>query len=134
MIDVCERSNYRMKDQNDKQAEMESEKSGEVPTGWDSVKQCLTKERPAGNDVYSAILGKRHSDNSMQGCFKVYDGSMGTCHYYCHEEEKTQQRWHKSIHRWDYDDIEQFMEDGTGVKDIMSLLRQQHIRLVSTNR
>ena len=42
-------------------------------------------------------------------------------------KKRKQQRWHKAIQRWDYDDDSMPEDQAMGIKDLMSRLRQQHI-------
>lgn len=103
----------------EKKDEMET---GEV-RGWKSVRQRLAKTRPSSSDNYSDIgeqALRQFGAHLLQGMTVPWERATAT-------KKRKQQRWNRAIQRWDYEDIEQNTNDGSGIKDLMSLLRQQHI-------
>lgn len=118
--DRCARDLSKSKDTGGKKDKMET---GEGPKGLESLKSALTKPRPSSSDNYSTIGQKalrQFGAHLLQGMTVPWERATAT-------KKRKQQRWHRAISRWDYEDPDQFMDDGSGVKDLMSLLRQQHI-------
>jgi hypothetical protein len=92
-------------------------------SGFESLKLVLTKPRPSTSDVYSNIgqqALRQFGAHLLQGMTVPWERATVA-------KKRKQQRWHRAIPRWDYEDLDQFMEEGSSVKDLMSLLRQQHI-------
>jgi hypothetical protein len=97
--------------------------TGQLRRGWESVCQRLAKARPSSSDNYSDIGEKalrQFGAHLLQGMTVPWERATAT-------KKRKQQRWNRAIQRWDYEDVDQNTDDGTGIKDLMSLLRQQHI-------
>ena len=118
--DRCARDPLRSKEAGSKNDDVET---SETARGVESLRLALAKPMPSSMELYSSIgqkALKQFGAHLRQGMTVPWERATAA-------KKRKQQRWHKAIARWDYEDSDHSTEEGSSVKDLMSLLRQQHI-------
>lgn len=118
--DRCARDPRRSKEDGVSKKEAQT---SDIARGVESLRFALTKPMPSRSDMYSPIGQQalmQFGEHLRQGMTVPWERATAA-------KKRKQQRWHKAISRWDYEDSDQFTDAGSSVKDLMSLLRQQHI-------
>lgn len=84
-----------------------------------ALTQVNRRETDNTSDVGRTAL-RRYGDQLMDAMTVPWERANSA-------KKRKQQRWHKAIQRWDYDDDSMPEDQAMGIKDLMSRLRQQHI-------
>jgi len=118
--DGCARVNAAKKGKSEKTGEhIKRSPSNEL----ESLERLIVKPVPSNDDNFSEIgqlALRQFGDHLVTGMTVPWERATAP-------KKRKQQRWNTSIQRWDYEETDHIAENGIKVKNLMSLLRQQHI-------
>mmetsp|Transcript_26267 Transcript_26267/g.39764 ORF Transcript_26267/g.39764 Transcript_26267/m.39764 type:complete len:3039 (+) Transcript_26267:216-9332(+) len=118
--DGCSRVNASKKNNSENAAK---EKKMETLNELDSLERLIMKPVPSNDENFSEIgqlALRQFGDHLVTGMTVPWERATAS-------KKRKQQRWNSAIQRWDYEETDHISENGIRVKNLMSLLRQQHI-------
>jgi len=118
--DGCSRVTLKEKNASEK---ISGAETSESLNELESLEKLLCKLIPSEDDNFSKTgqqALKQFGDHLTTGMTVPWDRVLAA-------KKRKQARWNKSIQQWDYEDTDNTLENGAKIKNLMSLLRQQHI-------